>query len=238
MGVGFMKRFLKIFIYTIVLSLSFFAYSNIDAIAKTEYVKVNVFSASRNVFNTIDETNEEIERIEQERLEQERIKKEQERLEQERIQKEKEAKAKEEAAKKNNAVKKVKYGTYGRLYVSGYSAALYDYNVHTNSGSSLQTIVNNADSAAYYKNKGKLIIADHSYQGFSVLVNLNEGAISYIKFENGNTIRYRLIKKSKGYNTGPDLIDTYGNSFFNMGSDLIMYTCYDDGIMVTLWALA
>ena len=231
-----MKRYLRILLYTVVLSLSFFACFNIDASAKTEFIKVNVFSTSRNVFNTIDETNKEIERIEQERLEQER--KEQERLEQERIQKEKEAKAKEEAAKKNNAAKKVKYGTYGRLYVSGYSAALYDYNVHTNSGSSLQTLVNNVDSAAYYKNKGKLVIADHNYQGFSVLANLSEGTTSYIKFENGNTIRYKLIKKSRGYNTGPDLIDTNGNSFFNMGSDLIMYTCCDDGIIVTLWVLA
>ena len=236
-----MKRYLKILLYTIVLSLSVFAFSNIDASAKTKFMNVDIFSISRNVLNTIDETNKEIERLEQERLEQERKEQErleQERLEQERIKKEKEAKAREEAAKKNNSTKKVKYGTYGRLYVSSYSAALYDYNVHTNSGSSLQTLVNNVDSAAYYKNKGKLVIADHSYQGFSVLANLNEGTSSYIKFENGSTIRYKLIKKSRGYNTGPDLIDTDGNSFFNMGSDLIMYTCCDDGIIVTLWVLA
>ena len=35
-----------------------------------------------------------------------------------------------------------------------------------------------------------------------------------------------------------DLIDYDGNSFFNMESDLIMYTCYNDGIMATLWVLA
>ena len=46
-----------------------------------------------------------------------------------------------------------------------------------------------------------------------------------------------MIRKEFGYNTGPDLVDTAGNSFFDMDSDLIMYTCYGDGIMVTLWVL-
>ena len=42
----------------------------------------------------------------------------------------------------------------------------------------------------------------------------------------------------QGVNTGPDLIDADGNSFFNMPSDIIMYTCYENGIMVTLWNLS
>lgn len=132
----------------------------------------------------------------------------------------------------------VKYGTYGRLYVSSYNVALYDYNVNTNSKKSLQTIVNDKDSAAYYITKNKLVIADHNYQGFNILINLKVGTTSYIKFKNGKTIKYKMIKKSKGTNTGPDLIDTKGNSFFNMESDIIMYTCYNNGIMVTLWTLA
>lgn len=132
----------------------------------------------------------------------------------------------------------VNYGTYGRLYVSWYDVALYDYNVYTESSSSLQQLVDNYDSAAYYINYGKLVIADHNYQGFNVLNNLSEGNTAYIKFADGSTITYRLIKREKGYNTGPDLVDTAGNSFFDMSSDLIMYTCYDDGIMVTLWVLA
>ncbi|MBO6194847.1 MAG: hypothetical protein J6O56_00715 [Bacilli bacterium] len=127
------------------------------------------------------------------------------------------------------------YGTYGRLYVSWFDVALYDYNVNTNSSSSLQELVDNYDSAAYYVNGGKLIIADHNYQGFSVLGSLSEGTTSYIKFADGSTIAYSLIKKAKGYNTGPDLVDTEGNSFFDMDASLIMYTCYEDGIMVTLW---
>lgn len=128
-------------------------------------------------------------------------------------------------------------GTYGRLYVSYYNAALYDYNVNNVSEVSLQTIVDNPDSAAYYYNVGKKVIADHNYQGFKVLVNLNIGDKAYIKLNDGTVQTYRMIYKSKGYNTGPDLIDINNNSFYNMNSDLIMYTCYDDGIMGTLWVL-
>jgi hypothetical protein len=129
------------------------------------------------------------------------------------------------------------YGTYGRLYVSWYDVALYDYNVYTDSSLSLQEIVDNYDSAAYYTHKGRYVIADHNYQGFNVLNNLSEGTTSYIKFEDGSTIGYRLIQRTTGYNTGPDLVDTEENSFFDMDSDLIMYTCYGDQIMVTLWRL-
>ena len=137
--------------------------------------------------------------------------------------------------KTNNTIK---YGTFGRLYVSNYNVALYDYNVNTSTKKTLQTIVNDKDSAAYYTTKNKLVIADHNYQGFNILVNLKVGTTSYIKFKDGNTIKYKLTKKSVGVNTGPDLIDTKGNSFFSMKSDIIMYTCYKDGIMATLWTLA
>ena len=128
-------------------------------------------------------------------------------------------------------------GTYGRLYVSYYNVALYDYNVNTTSSQSLQTLVDNQDSAAYYYNVGRKVIADHNYQGFKVLITLNPGDKAYIKLSDGNILTYRLIYKSKGYNTGPDLIDINNNSFYNMSSDLIMYTCYEDGIMGTLWVL-
>ena len=140
-----------------------------------------------------------------------------------------------ESTKQNN---NIVYGTFGRIYISNYSAALYDYNVNTKADSSLQTIVDNKDSAAYYKNHGKLVIADHNSQGFKVLVNLSEGTIASIKFENGKTIKYKLINKSEGKNEGYDLVDSEGNSFFDKDYDLIMYTCYNDGIMVTLWVLS
>ena len=47
-----------------------------------------------------------------------------------------------------------------------------------------------------------------------------------------------MIKKATGVNNGPDLIDNEGNSFFAMDFDIIMYTCYDGGIMATLWVLS
>lgn len=128
-------------------------------------------------------------------------------------------------------------GTYGRLYVSYYNVALYDYNINTTSNQSLQTLVDNQDSAAYYYNGGRKVIADHNYQGFKVLITLNPGDKAYIKLSNGNILTYRLIYKSRGYNTGPDLIDVNNSSFYDMSSDLIMYTCYEDGIMGTLWVL-
>ena len=130
------------------------------------------------------------------------------------------------------------YGTYGRLYISWFNVALYDFNVNTDSSISLQEIDDNYDSAAYYITKGRLVIADHNTQGFSVLYDLPEGTTSYIKFADGSIIQYRLIKKANGYNTGPDLVDTEGNSFFDMDSNIIMYTCSDGGIMVTLWNIA
>ena len=136
--------------------------------------------------------------------------------------------------KKDNS----RLGTYGRLYVSNHDVALYDYNVNTRSSLSLQKLVDNKDSAAYYTTHGKYIIADHDYQGFKVLVNLSVGTKAYIKLSDGSIKTYKLIKKSKGKNTGPDLVDTNGNSFFDMKSDLIMYTCYNGGIMSTLWVLA
>ena len=125
--------------------------------------------------------------------------------------------------------------SFARLYINNYNVALYDYNVYTTSNLDLQTIVNNPDSAAYYNNYNKTVIADHNYQGFNILIYLENGATSQIIQNNGLTTTYKMIYKSKGTNTGPDLIDTNNNSFFDMQSDLIMYTCYENGIMVTLW---
>ncbi len=260
-----MKRYVKILLLSLLLLISTNIFIKMSVSLKTLYRNDTVSVVSEN--NTIrkaEKAKREQERLRQERLEQERLEKErkeqerleQERLEQERLEKEKQEKEKKEKeqskkakssvivtstkkeATQANSTFSVKYGTYGRLYVSGFSVALYDYNVNTKSSDSLQTIVNNKDSAAYYRNHGRLVIADHHYQGFKVLANLNEGTTSYIKFENGTSIKYKLIKKSKGVNTAPDLVDTEGNSFFDMKSDLIMYTCYEDGIMATLWALA
>lgn len=236
-----MKKFLIGLSCVLIVLLSIFAFVIIDtnAKAKNEKVYKNIPKENYNVKKKITEKKEESEK---EQLEEEKIEQDEniEEQETEDFDVPQTYSTNEDVEDYSNDVEynNVNYGTFGRLYVSWYSAAVYDYNVNTSNGSSLQTIVDNYDSAAYYINHGKLIIADHNYQGFSVLASLTEGQTAYIQFEDGSTIGYRLIKKSKGYNTGPDLIDTYGNSFFNMDSDIIMYTCYEDGIMATLWALA
>ena len=56
----------------------------------------------------------------------------------------------------------------------------------------------------------------------------------------GQVNKTSIVENYPGYPqiTGPDLVDTEGNSFFYMESDIIMYTCYDGGIMATLWVLS
>ncbi len=234
-----MRKILNILLCSFVLFLAIVALININTNLEIEIKNERILVADNNIFNAVKKANENIEKYEKEKLE--RIEKEK---------KEQKKTTKVVTTSSNNSVNvnnkptstpknsSIKYGTFGRLYVSNYNVALYDYNVNTNSNSDLQTIVNNKDSAAYYMTNGKLVIADHSYQGFSILADLGIGTTSTIKFKDGSTIKYKLIKKSRGVNTGPDLIDTNGNSFFKMKSDIIMYTCYKDGIMATLWVLS
>ena len=215
-----MKRYLIVLLYTFVFLLSNFAIIKTDIYAENTSVKELVENKLN--YNTV-----------------RKLKKEQEEIESENSTIVHASITNEDISNNSliTANESNETGAFGRLYILDYSVTLYDYNVNTNSSSSLQTIVNNIDSAAYYLNKNKLIIADHNYQGFNILTNLTEGMTSYIISEDGSVIEYKLIKKAKGFNIGQDLIDTEGNSFFNMKSDIIMYTCYDDGIMTTLWTL-
>ena len=225
-----MKKFLIILLLVLIAFFVDFSCFEADAYAKAK--NENKISYAEKMKASIlgieDDFNEK----------QEVLDKEQREKEEEEARKAAEAEAVQtSAAEETYYVPSVTYGTFGRIYVSGYSAALYDYNVYTNSSLSLQEIVDNWDSAAYYTSRDRLVIADHSNHGFDVLYWIPEGTTAYIKFEDGSTIAYRLIYKSTGYNTGPDLVDNNENSFFNMDSDIIMYTCYGDGIMATLWSL-
>ena len=234
-----MKRVLSVIVCSIILLFIIFGLVKSTDKKETTSIKEEILIAEKNEY--ISEKNEQ-EIIKTDEIEE----KKEEKKEEKAVEKKKNTTVKIASSKTNNQknninTKKnttIKYGTYGRLYVSNYNVALYDYNVNTTNNKSLQTIVDEKDSAAYYETNGKLVIADHNYQGFNVLVNLNVGTTASIKFEDGKTIKYKLIKKSEGTNTGPDLIDKEGNSFFEMKSDIIMYTCYKNGIMVTLWTLA
>ena len=223
----FMKKFFSVILCSIILVLIVFGLIKNNDNKKTIYKAEKVLVVQNEEYSTEPKETEIVKTDEKEAQVKEETKKEEKKT----------TVVKKTTSKKTNNTN-IKYGTFGRLYVSNYNVALYDYNVNTSTNKSLQTIVDEKDSAAYYMNNDKLVIADHNYQGFSVLVNLKEGTTSSIKFKDGKTIKYKLIKKAKGVNTGPDLVDTKGNSFFDMDSDIIMYTCYKDGIMVTLWNLA
>jgi len=239
-----MKKFFYVIIFLFILLLGIFGITNITKIEKTPKKTEKILVAKTDEVSTA--TKEELAVTTDEKIP-EIIKTEEKKIETSNKAIETKVKKNTTVSKKTTSSKKqvttnsknnIKYGTYGRLYINNYSVALYDFNVNTSSKKDLQTIVDDKDSAAYYINNDKLIIADHNYQGFNILVNLNIGTTSYIKFKNGKTIKYKLIYKSKGTNAGEDLIDTNGNSFFDMDSDIIMYTCYKNGIMVTLWNLA
>ena len=219
-----MKKFL-----IALLCISIFLFTNFTSNAYAKNENIDNKKLVKNIKDTIVKMNNSIKEEQKERLESKKKEVEEARIIQTSV---------AEEADYSYSPAATTYGTYGRLYLSGFDVALYDYNVNTYSDLSLQNIVDNWDSAAYYISRSKLIIADHDTQGFNVLTWLSEGDTAYIQFEDGSTIWYRLNMKAKGYNTGPDLVDTENNSFFNMDSDIIMYTCYDGGIMVTLWSLA
>ncbi len=135
---------------------------------------------------------------------------------------------------------KTKLGTLGRLYfpslnhsVALFHASLYDENLNA------QVIVDNKDSAAHFSLGDSFVIADHNYQGFKKIINLNIGDKAYIKKCDGSIMIYKLNNKFIGENIKTDLISKEGTSVQKMEADLIMYTCYNTGndIMITLWDL-
>lgn len=158
-----------------------------------------------------------------------------------------EVKKQEKSSQKvlNNNISKVeeplpeKIGTFGRLYLPtiNHSVAVYYANVYNNQDYNAQSIVDAIDSAAYYQLGNKYIIADHYYQGFKKIINLNIGDEAYVKMGDGTLKRYYLKNKLIGLNTAVDLTDEAGNSIQTMDGTLVMYTCYtsDKKIMITLW---
>lgn len=133
-------------------------------------------------------------------------------------------------------------GTAGRLYIPNIniSVGLNNAIIYDNEEYNAQEIVDRQDSAAYYTFASKLTIADHDFQGFNRIANLNSGDKAFIKRYDGSVEEYQMINKFIGENIGTDLIDEYGNSIGNMSGSLVMYTCYyntiyKDQIIVTLW---
>lgn len=131
-------------------------------------------------------------------------------------------------------------GTMGRLYIPtlNLNVAVYYANLELDDNYNAQRIVDGIDSAAYFKVGEKNVIADHNYQGFDKLLNLNIGSQAYLKTREGVTINYQLNNKFMGKNTSIDLTDTSGNSIQNMEGSLALYTCYtsEEDVVITLWS--
>jgi len=133
-------------------------------------------------------------------------------------------------------------GTLGRLYIPSVNinVAVYKANVMGDENYNAQTIVDNKDSAAYYKLGNKYIIADHNFQGFNRLYNIEAGVKAYIKQSDGKIATYKLKNKFIGQNISYDLTNKEGTSIQNLDGELVIYTCYTSSkiIMVTMWDLA
>ena len=109
---------------------------------------------------------------------------------------------------------------YGRLYIPsvGIDVALY-YELS-------QSVTDRNDSAAIftYDSYYGEIIADHSNQDFSKLLNVSVGTIGYIKLCNSDIINIKCVEVINGHNTGTELTDE--NYDIVMGKyDYLMYTC-------------
>ena len=121
-------------------------------------------------------------------------------------------------------------GSVGRLTIGGYTAELYQ-------GSS-QYIVDAADSAAYIPWGNIVMIADHAYQGFSILRSLGAGATGTIT--DNSTITYLTCASSyQGVNTGNGINLADGRYAETVGDgSFMLYTCNDStgvSVTVTYW---
>lgn len=111
-------------------------------------------------------------------------------------------------------------GSIGRLYIPevGIDVALFQ--------SSEQSVVDDVDSAAFFRMKGQDVIGDHNVQGFSKIRKMVPGR-TYAYIEDGNIARkYRCIAKIDGHNREIDITDENEQSVLGRYPNTIMlYTC-------------
>lgn len=130
-----------------------------------------------------------------------------------------------------------KLGGVGRVYFSsGFTIALY----RPTTTAEAQRYVDNKDSGSYYQYENIKIIADHAYQGFTIIKKQNIGDIVYIKRkdDNGNIVvdQYVVIEKTNGYNTGYHLLTVDGRDVgYGQSDEIALYTCNtSDGYSVSI----
>ena len=127
-------------------------------------------------------------------------------------------------------------GTQGRLYIASSSVALYS----PTTSEEAQEMVDQQDSGAFYRYGNTMIIADHDYQGFSIIKSLKTGNFVYIKkrLANGNILleKYIVDEKTTGFNTKTNLVTEDGRDIgTDIAADLSLYTCNSsDGYHITL----
>ena len=105
-------------------------------------------------------------------------------------------------------------------------------------GSNLQTLVDNTDSAAFFPRYNDVrVIADHRHQGFSAMKSSTIGTKAYLDY--GSYVEtYTCIANFKGHNTGAYLTDNDGNNVSDLyPGKLVMYTCNENwqNVTITIW---
>ncbi|MCF0135051.1 MAG: hypothetical protein HUJ69_01345 [Lachnospiraceae bacterium] len=121
------------------------------------------------------------------------------------------------------------YEYVGTLYLGGTSVQLYR--------SYSQTVTDRDNSANYFYSGffSGAIIADHSYQAFSVLTSLGAGSSAYIEYADGS-VRYMSCSNAfYGHNTGYELTDNDYNTIPD--GSFVMYTCVDgwENVYIAIW---
>lgn len=123
-------------------------------------------------------------------------------------------------------------GFVGRLHIPD---ACIDVAMYRGSS---QSITDRKDSANIFRWKdyhGE-VIADHSNQDFSKLLDVEVGFDGYIELKDGSTINIECIATFDGHNTSDILTDEDGNDVMGQ-SDYVMYTCVNGwkNVRICLW---
>ena len=124
----------------------------------------------------------------------------------------------------------VNYGNIGRLYIKNHSVALYN--------SLSQATCDAWDSACYGTWSNVIIIADHKNQGFDIIKTCKPGDTCYILHQDGAKEQFICTKiEPNGRNMETDVLDRYGNSAYEAGYNMFMYTCNENwkNITITYW---
>lgn len=121
---------------------------------------------------------------------------------------------------------------YGRLYIPdlNINVALY-YGYH-------QYITDRVDSANIFSfdyDPG-YTIADHNYQAFTTLFNIQAGTKGYIEHKSFGRIDIECVDVFSGYNNGRQIVDENGVNAMDR-TDYMMYTCEkgSEKVLICLW---